>query len=171
MLVVIAGLPGTGKSVLAREILRVSPGVCLDKDAIRPVLFTASEVDYTPAQDDVCMEAMLLAADYLFRKDPARLILLDGRAFARRPELERVIRWAQAAGVEWRIVECVCSDEVARERLERDRATHPARNRDFDLYRRLKAIHDPILFPHVVVDTNRPVEECGRVTLEAIRER
>ena len=168
MLIVMAGLPGTGKSVLVREVLRTAPGICLDKDVVRPALFPLSELDYTPQQDDVCIEAVLLAAAYLFRKDPARLIFLDGRPFARRHQRQRVLDWAAQLPVPSLMVECACPEETARERLERDYGEHPARNRGFALYESLKAHWEPILEPHLIVDTSQPLERCAIAVLEAI---
>ena len=68
-----------------------------------------------------------------------------------------------------RIVECVCDDAVAEERLERDlaRGGHPAGNRTFALYLSLKAAAEPITVPHLVLDTGKlPVAECVRRCLE-----
>ena len=164
-----AGLPGTGKSTLAHEILRVLPGVCLDKDRVRPSLFPETEIDYSRRQDDVCMEAMLLAAGYLFEKDPSRLIILDGRTFTRRRERGRVIEWAGSIGIAWLMIECVCPDEMARERLERDAGIHPARNRNYALYLSAKGGAEPIGEPHLVIDTSLPLDQSTRRCLDAIR--
>lgn len=164
-----AGLPGTGKSTLAGEILRVLPGVRLDKDRVRPALFPEAEIDYSRRQDDVCMEAMLLAAAYLFEKDLQRLIVLDGRTFTRQRERGRVLEWAGAIGVAWLMIECVCPDEMARERLERDASVHPARNRNYALYLSAKAGAEPIREAHLVIDTSLPLDECTQSCLKAIR--
>ena len=169
MLVLMAGLPGTGKSTLVREVLRSTPGIRLDKDAIRPALFPPAALDYTPEQDDVCIEAMLLAAGYLFDKDTKRLIFFDGRPFARRSERERVLGWAAEHRVTSLLVECVCPENLVRERLEHDREQHPARNRDFALYQSLKARWEPILDPHLTIDTSQPLAHCAATVLRALQ--
>ena len=68
MIVIMAGLPGTGKSTLARALAQRLPGAVLDKDAIRAALFQPAYVEYSPAQDDFCQEIMLQTAAYLLAK-------------------------------------------------------------------------------------------------------
>jgi hypothetical protein len=61
------------------------------------------------------------------------------------------------------LVDAVCDDEVARERLERDlvRGEHPAGNRTFALYQSLKAEMVPLTMPGLVLDTGKlSLEEC-----------
>jgi predicted kinase len=166
MIVMMAGLPGAGKSTLARALAARVSGVVLDKDEIRGALFPPAEIEYSTEQDDFCMEVMLEAAAYVLRKNPSRIVFLDGRPFARRYQLERVIEYAKSLGQAWRIVECVCSEETARRRIEEQ--VHPAKNRDFALYLRVKAGFEEITVPKVVVDTDRAVEECVEQVMAAL---
>jgi len=72
-------------------------------------------------------------------------------------------------GLAPRVIECMCNDEVARERLERDQAHggHPAGNRTFDLYQSLKAGVVPLTVPRLVLDTGRlTVEQLLEMSLE-----
>src|SRR5215475_15398473 len=120
MLILMAGLPGTGKSTLSRALADEFGGTVLDKDQIRAVLFPAPDIEYSVEQDDFCMAVMLKVAGYIFRKDPARHVFLDGRTFSRAYQLKRATGYAEALGQPWRILECVCSEESARQRLERN---------------------------------------------------
>ena len=158
MIVMMAGLPGTGKSTLARALAERVNGTVLDKDKIRPALFPLADIEFSTEQDDFCMEVMLQTAGYLLRKDPARYVFLDGRPFSRRSQLERVIEYSKGLDQHWRIIECVCSEETARTRIESQE--HPAANRDFALYLRVKARFEEIRFPKIVVDTERPLGDC-----------
>ncbi len=168
MIVLMAGLPGSGKSTLAQELSIRTAGIILDKDRIRAALFAPHDVEYSTEQDDFCQELMLECAAYLFRKNPARTVFLDGRPFSRRYQAEQVIEAAEALGQRWHILECVCSEEIARRRLEAQAGEHPARNRDFALYREVKARFEEITFAKTVIDTDQPLEDCVELAVRAL---
>lgn len=155
-----AGLPGSGKSTLSRALAAALGGTVLDKDQIRAALFPPNDLEYSTEQDDFCMGIMLKVAGYIFRKDASRKIFLDGRTFSRRYQLDRATGFAEALGQSWRILECVCSQETARERLANDKVGHLAANRDFDLYLKVKAQFEEITLPKTVIDTDQPIEKC-----------
>ena len=94
MLILTAGLPGTGKSTLSRALATEFGGTVLDKDQIRAALFPAADIEYSTQQDDFCMAIMLKVAGYLFRKEPARRIFLDGRTFSSAYQLKRATGYA-----------------------------------------------------------------------------
>jgi len=159
-----AGLPGTGKSTLSRALAAELGGTVLDKDEIRGALFPPTDIDYSTEQDDFCMGIMLKVAGYLFRKDPypSRRIFLDGRTFSRTYQLDRATGFAEALGQPWRILECVCSQETARKRLADDPA-HPAANRGFELYLKVKTRFEEISLPKTVIDTEQPLALCVQI--------
>jgi hypothetical protein len=107
------------------------------------------------------MELMLEAARFLLQTAPTRKIFLDGRTFSRRYQIDRVLNFAHELSQLWTILECVCSDESARRRLDAEPdASHPARNRTFTLYLEVKARFDPIAYPKIIVDTDQSLDEC-----------
>ena len=159
MLILMAGLPGTGKSTLSRALAEQLGGTVIDKDVVRAALFPAADIEYSTEQDDFCMAIMLKVAGYLFRKDPSRIVFLDGRTFSRGYQLKRATGYAEALGQPWRIIECVCSEESARKRLANDDA-HPAGNRDLDLYLEVKTRFEGIAFPKTIIDTDQPLPSC-----------
>jgi predicted kinase len=159
MLILMAGLPGTGKSTLCRALAAEAGGTVIDKDHIRAALFEPKDIEYSTEQDEFCMRVMLKVAGYLFRKDPQRKVFLDGRTFSRGYQLARATGYASALGQPWRILECVCCEESARKRLESD-AAHPAANRNFKLYLEVKARFEEINLPKTVIDTDQPLAAC-----------
>jgi adenylylsulfate kinase len=159
MLILMAGLPGTGKSTLSRALATELGGTVLDKDEVRAALFSPDDIEHSTEQDDFCMGIMLKVAGYLFRKDPSRRVFLDGRTFSQIYQLERATGFAEALSQPWRILECVCSEAIARRRLAED-AGHLAANRDFDLYLKVKARFEEITLPKTVIETDQPIEDC-----------
>ena len=170
MIVLMAGLPGTGKSTIAGELARHTSGAVLGKDEIRSALFAPEDVEFSTAQDDFVMDLMLQAAIYLWQKNPERKVFLDGRPFSRRSQIDRVLQLAEGFGQEAVIVECVCSEESARRRLDVvPDPIHPARNRNFALYQEVKARFEPIMHPKTVINTDEPLEDCVERAVAAIR--
>jgi adenylylsulfate kinase len=167
MLILMAGLPGAGKSTLSRALAAQLNGTVIDKDHVRAALFPPADIEFSTEQDDFCMAVMLKVAGYLVRKDPARVIFLDGRTFSRTYQLKRATGYAEALGQQWRIIECVCSEESARKRLAGDSA-HPAGNRNFDLYLAVRSRFEEITFPKIVIDTDQPLEMCVALARDAI---
>lgn len=163
-----AGLPGTGKSTLAEALAAELSGNILNKDTIRHALFQPRDIEYSTEQDDFCMEIMLQSAACLFRKDPDRVIFLDGRTFSRRYQIDRVIEFANRIGQPWRILECSCSDATAKARLDKA-SGHPAGNRDYGLYLEVKGRFEPITLPKLVVNTDTPRDQCVAVALQALK--
>ena len=171
MLIAMAGLPGTGKSTLARRLAQELPAVLLDKDAVRAALFPPSEIEYSTLQDDLCVDIMLQVAGYLLAKNPLKHVILDGRTFSRRYQVETVRAFAQNQGVACTFIECICSDETVRQRLERDVAEglHPAANRDYEMYLSVKARAEPILGPKLVIDTDQDLVSAVQRCLETVQ--
>jgi predicted kinase len=169
MIVLMAGLPGSGKSTLARELAARTAGRVLSKDEIRHAIFLAAEIEYSSPQDDYCLQIMMETAGYLLGRDRARMILLDGRPFSRRYQIENVVGAAESLGQPWRILECVCSEETTRRRLAADADVHPAGNRDFPLYLEVRSRFEAIVHPKTVIDTERPLETCVEQAMAALR--
>jgi len=169
MIILMAGLPGTGKTTLARELAEHTGGAVLSKDEIRAAIFSPKDIEYSTTQDDSVMEVMIQEARLLLRKDPARNVFFDGRTFSRRYQIERVLAVAKELDQPFRIIECICSDETARRRLDVERDdSHPAHNRTFALHQKVKGYFEPITYPKTAVCTDEPLEQCVLQAMAAI---
>ena len=170
MIILMAGLPGTGKTTLARELAARSGGRVLSKDGIRHALFMPDEIEYSLRQDDFCLHVMLETAGQLFERSPNWTIFLDGRPFSRRYQIENVVKAARSLHQSWRILECICPEEICRQRIEDQSAagTHPAGNRDFQLYLEVKSRFEAITLSKTVIDTSSPLEACVAEALAAL---
>jgi predicted kinase len=156
--VLFAGLPGTGKSTLARALAGRLDAAILDKDRVRGALFPGALTDYAAAQDQLCMRAILDAAAYLTEGRRVPFIFFDGRTFSTQAQREEVQEAAERAGARWRILHVSCADAVAEARLAVGDPGHPAQNRAPALYRRLKEHFEPIQQAKLEVDTTLGID-------------
>jgi adenylylsulfate kinase len=172
VLIAMAGLPASGKSTLAAFLETELVAVVLDKDRVRAALFPPRVLDYSPVQDDVTMAAIYQAASAIIQANPRQMIIVDGRTFLRPGQLQLLLNLASSLGQQFFVIECVCDEDVARKRLEKDlaEARHPAGNRTFALYQSLKAAAEPITMPHLILDTGKLApEECVQRCLDYLR--
>ena len=167
-MIALAGLPASGKSAVAGRLHKALDSVLLDKDRVREFIFQ-QHVDYSDSQNDLCVEMMYQAATYLLSKDEVPNVIIDGRSYSKKVQIERLKAVASQIPCRLIIVECTCSAESARQRLERDHGVHPAKDRDYALYSRSSAAAEQIEEPRLILDTDKlSVDECALQALNYV---
>ncbi len=61
---------------------------------------------------------------------------------------------------------CTCTEEIVLERIASSAGRHPAKNRNAELYQRLKREFEPIEEEHLEVDTSQPLRVCLECCLQ-----
>lgn len=145
MLIALAGLPGTGKTTLAAALARLTGATVLNKDIARAALLPGRS-QYSDAENDAVVESLSQQAEDLLRAG-AKTVILDGRTFSKRRQVERLRRFPLPV----LIVECRCPEQTALERIASD-PDHLAPDRSAALYRRLRDSADA-LDADLVIDT------------------
>ena len=168
IVVAVMGLPGAGKSVVARalEDQLLLRRIC--RDTIRAAMFP--RCDHSFIEKRAAWRTVLLALEINCMLRVGSVI--DGTTFSRRSELERVA----AIGASHRIVTIPlfvdCPPEIARERVARDLAAnrHAARDRTPDLVNDVLARREPPPAEALRVDGSLPAAQLCRVAVAAIRD-
>ena len=150
VIVALAGLPGTGKSVLAQSLSAATGWPVFDKDRVRVALFGPDRIECSPEQDDFCARLTYEAATWELATGRSAGAILDGRTYARAGTLEPLLALRDAVpGLRLALVECTCPSAEAEARLARDAAEgrHPAPDRGPALHRALAARAVPLTPP------------------------
>ncbi len=160
-LVVFAGLPGTGKTSLARTVARELHAMYLDKDTIKDTAIAVGrELKLERAAEfsgPLSYELMVgLARDNLTL---GLSVVLDSPA-GYRTFREQVEQLARSAKADLKLIECICTNEgLLRDRIENRGQDLPEyRTRDWETYQRDRAQFERLAGPRLIVDTAEPLQ-------------
>lgn len=154
-LILLIGLPGAGKSTLARSLAPHLHAVIVDRDAIRAQRFPGVPVHpRITALSNAAMEDRIRA-----RLAAGDSVIADGRTWVSASERRRLAELARDAGA---VIEQIWIDvpvAVAIERVTSSCATHPASDRDAALVQEVAARFEPPGPEALQLDGTRAVVE------------
>jgi predicted kinase len=154
VLVMLCGLPGSGKSHLARSLADVLPFAIIESDQVRKTLFP--ECTYSGEESRWVHRTCHALMAKLLRKG-VRVIYDATNLHERHREL--VYRLADGEEVKLIIVKAVAPEALAYDRLqtrqEGDGETEEVSDADWRVYRRMERMVEPIGRNYVVVDTSQ----------------
>lgn len=170
LLVVISGLPGTGKSYFARRLAEKVPAVIVESDAMRKALFPTPW--YTPEESQRVFHATHLLIEELLQHGTG--VIFDATNLAEHHR-EPLYRIAERAGAKLIMVRVEAPPEVVRDRLRR-RAEKPdageKSDADWQVYLKMQGDFEKIRRNHFVVDTSRDITPViEKIAREALRGR
>ena len=168
-LVMLSGLPGTGKSYFARELVKQVPFLVLESDRLRKAL--VREPRYTRGEHSRVFAAChLLLEEFLGQ---GRRVLFDAANLTERSRLP-VYQIAVRASAPLLVISFTAPERTVRRRLaDRAAGQDPGNYSDADwlIHTRLRQGAQPIQREHIAVDTSGDiapvVEEVARLVRAA----
>ncbi len=151
--IVLAGLPGTGKSYFSHRLAEKVPVVILETDALRKTLF--SELTYSPRESGLLFEAVHVLIGRLLKRGV--LVILDATNLSERHR-EVLYRIAGQNGAKLTIVYLEAPPEVISERLRQRRAADEGKSdADWTVYQKMLGSVEEIRHRHYVVNTTHDI--------------
>lgn len=147
MIIIIFGLPGTGKSTFAKRLSAHLDSPHLSTDAIRNREGMLGM--YDSGSRFSIYQLMLDEAEELLAFH--RRVILDA-TFSQHHLRQAVALLATRLNRPLRLIELRAAEPLIRQRMVEQRGFSEA---DFDVYLRLKASYEPLEMPHLVLDTGR----------------
>ncbi len=165
VLIMMSGLPGSGKSHLSRMLAERVRAVVIESDVVRKALFRQPcySADESAAVHRACQQLMrrLLTRGVRIIFDATNLV-----EFQR----EAIYNVARGSGAQLLIVRTVAPQEIVHQRLERRReGADSASDADWRIYRRMARREQEIRKPHVRVDTTQDLEDAVRKVMRVLR--
>ncbi len=152
--VAVAGLPGTGKSTVARLLAQRLGAVWLRSDALRKELFPRPA--YTPAESQATYQELLRRAEAALARGQS--VVLDA-TFRRRALRQAAREMASRRGARWLLVWVTAPEAQVRDRLASRRGD--LSDADYSIYLQLQSEVEPLGDdePHVSIDNRGTLQE------------
>ena len=154
-LIVVSGLPGTGKTYFGSKLAERLPSVILESDALRKILFPLPT--YTPPESTRLFQAIHRLIEELLKRGAS--LILDATNLSER-YCERLYSIAERLNVKLILVRVEAPADLVRERLKaRTEGKQPESKSDADwaVYEKLQPAIQKIRRNHYAVDTSRDI--------------
>ena len=161
MIIIICGLPGTGKTTLAKCLAPLIHATILSTDKIRKELF--SQPTYSREERELIYNIMLLVAKYLHKAGKSCILDATFNLEKSRIEVKEILSLDEK---EFKIIECHCPEQIIISRLNK-------RKNDFSdagtsIYFKMKKIYQPVQMPHIDIDTSKEPASNAKIIYDKI---
>ena len=165
MLILICGLPATGKSTVARQLAKVLDAELLRTDIIRKEVI--KNPLYTEEEKEQIYRTIFLIADYLIKADVN--VIIDG-TFYRDRLRNRAREIAKKRGKRFFLIVTRCPEDIVLKRLEsrRQNLRSPS-DADVDVYYKIKGIFEEIQGEHIEIETGWNIRDAVRDVVKKIK--
>lgn len=134
MLILVMGLPGTGKTTFARALAGRMGAVHLNSDIVRAEV--GKRGAYAPADKEAVYAEMYRRSEIFLQQ--GRDVIVDS-TFFKKSIREPYFRLAEKYGASLRVIVIRAAEETLKERLAKPR---PDSEADFAVYRKIKAAYE-----------------------------
>ncbi len=161
MLIVVCGLPGTGKTTISKALSQATGYTLIRTDVIRKELL--KENKYTEKERDAVYKKIFTIADQKLRGGEE--CILDG-TFYKKSLRDEARETAEKNGSKFHLVECVLNEDIVKKRVNERKNDESDAN--FSVYHSVKKNFEPITGKRIVIDTSKSTKDCTDKILRGI---
>ncbi|HJT84645.1 MAG TPA: AAA family ATPase [Nitrososphaeraceae archaeon] len=151
MIILICGLPGTGKTFLAHELSKHIDSTVLSTDKIRKELIP--KPTYAPWERSLIYDVLFLLVKYLHNSGIN--CILDGTFNMEKSRYE-VKNFLNLTKKEFYIIECICPEDIIISRLLLRKGDYS--DATVSIYLKMKRIYEKIRENHISINTAKPID-------------
>ncbi|HJU59724.1 MAG TPA: AAA family ATPase [Nitrososphaeraceae archaeon] len=150
MIVLICGLPGTGKTFLSNKLSKYINSTVLSTDKIRKELI--QKPTYTPWERALIYDVLFLLARYLHSSGIN--CILDG-TFNMEKSRREIKDLLNLSNNQFYIIECICPEDLIITRLLLRKDDYS--DATVSIYLKMKKIYEPVKQKHISINTSKPL--------------
>ena len=152
MIIIVCGLPGTGKTFIARKLSKKINAVLLSTDKIRKEIIQKPK--YSLWERALVYNVLFLIAKYLL--SAGSNCILDG-TFNRKSSRDEAIEKLDSEKNEIYIIECICPEDIIFSRLQSRKKDYS--DADIFVYLKMKKFYEKVSEKHLTIDTSKSLEK------------
>jgi len=163
VLILVCGLPGSGKSYLSERLAEQLAAVIIESDCVRKALFP--QPTYSAQESALVHRTCQEVMRWLLSKGVR--VIFDATNIV---EFQRELLYslAERSDAHLLIVRTVAPEEVIRERLtQRKAGADSTSDADWSVYRRMARREQRIRRPHLRIDTSQDIDHAVRKIMRA----
>ena len=149
---IICGLPGVGKTTIAKDLAPLIDASVLSTDKIRKELIP--NPTYKKQEKRLIYKVLLIVAKYLHKAGVNCILDATFNTENSRREVKKKLGLSQEQIC---IVECICPDDIVISRLKHRKKDYS--DADISIYKKMKKFYEPIKGEeegeHIIINTNQ----------------
>jgi len=158
MLIMVCGLPGTGKSFISKELAKRLDAEYLNSDSMRMKIL--SKRTYSE-EEKAKIYSMMAEEAGRFLKE-GKNVIVDATFYLRKHR-QMMRKVAGKEGSSFFAIECTLAEDKIKQRLEKRKTEKSESEADYEVYLKVKEIFEPLEQEHLAVDMSSAEDALGKV--------